>query len=314
MRRSSIITTLLLVLVIIGLVVALVVTNLPPKQEVTDPNNEQVVGEENVGEEKEEPETPTNVALDSEVVKQAYKTLSVTEDAYYLKGVTEVTRENLQPYKIILAAYIICDKDKIQERTYENNGSTYTGRVLDAEEIDRCVRLLYGDIEYQHCNFGNGISKIAAYNEEDNMYYFANGGGGGYFSYSVRGIVNAEEYSDRYEITEKYLYVESHDTGNGSNYEIRTWHSGLSQTLGYFRRDDSLEVSPQTLNELLADVTVKAIYTGDVTAVQYQSEKDTIENHKKILSKYYDQATEYKHTFMKNEDGTFYWYKSEIIK
>ena len=39
MRISSIITTLFLVLVIIGLVVALLVTNLPPKQEVTDPNN-----------------------------------------------------------------------------------------------------------------------------------------------------------------------------------------------------------------------------------------------------------------------------------
>ena len=35
---------------------------------------------------------------------------------------------------------------------------------------------------------------------------------------------------------------------------------------------------------------------------------------KKLISKYYDDAAEYKHTFMKNEDGTYYWLKTEIVK
>ena len=35
---------------------------------------------------------------------------------------------------------------------------------------------------------------------------------------------------------------------------------------------------------------------------------------KKIISKYYDEATEYEHTFMKNDDGTYYWLKTEIVK
>ena len=131
-------------------------------------------------------------------------------------------------------------------------------------------------------------------------------------SYDIKGIVKAEEYSDRYEITEKYLYIESHDTGNGANYEIRAWHSGLSKSLGRFS-ENSLEVGNPQLNELLADVTVKAIYTGTPTS-DSQYEKNIIENNKKILSKYFDDATEYKHTFMKNEDGSYYWVKSEIIK
>ena len=38
------------------------------------------------------------------------------------------------------------------------------------------------------------------------------------------------------------------------------------------------------------------------------------EYNKKFISKYYDEATEYKHTFMKNEDGTYYWLKTEIVK
>ena len=38
------------------------------------------------------------------------------------------------------------------------------------------------------------------------------------------------------------------------------------------------------------------------------------EKGKKIISLYYDDATEYKHTFVKNEDGSFYWQKTEIVK
>ena len=313
MRRTSIITTLFLLLVIIGLVVALVVTNIPEKQEVTDPNDGQVVGEENVGEEKEEPETPTNVALDSEVVKQAYKILQLTSDAYYMKGTNEATREDLEDKNIIKAAYMMGAKDMVQETDFMFKNEYRVSGKIPAEEFDKIIKQIYGDVEYEHTGFGSIIATIATYVAEEDMYYICAGyGGGGYFSYDVKGIVKAEEYSDRYEITEKYLYIESHDGGNGSNFEIRAWHSGLSKSLGRFS-ENSLEVGLPQLNELLADVTIKEIYTGDPTT-DSQAEKYYIETYKKILSKYYDDATEYKHTFMKNENGTFYWYKSEIIK
>ena len=63
----------------------------------------------------------------------------------------------------------------------------------------------------------------------------------------------------------------------------------------------------KTLEEEVQGITTKEFVKSKNSGVYYEDEM-------KLLTKFYDQASEYKHTFIKNEDGTFYWYKSEIVK
>lgn len=320
MRRSSIITTLLLVLVIVGLVVALVVTNLPPKQEVTDPNNEQVVGEENVGEEKEE--TPTYLALDSDIAKRMATILYPHElvstiDYFYDSKHAIKTVEDFENGELILIAFYKGAINKVQPSDDENYVT-----MLKKSDLDAAIKEIFGDIEYTPEQF---MANYEAYEyiEEKETFYHKTGGGGGADApeHSITGVYKIEEYSDRYEVYSKYLFVTRGEsivnnagTKIGHVRNILNWKSYDSRTLNSYKdfTNESLCTHIPTLEELCADVQVKTfakpqLREGRVESIEYDERM-------KILSKYYDDATEYKHTFMKNEDGSYYWVKSEIIK
>ena len=177
MRRSSIITTLLLVLVIIGLVVALVVTNLPPKQEVTDPNNGQVVGEENVGDGKEA-ETPTYVALDSDIAKRMATIvypheIVTTTDYFFDSKISCKTVEDFENGELILIAFYKSAINKVQTSDDPNYNT-----MLKKSDLDAAIKEIFGDVKYTPEDF------IANYNgyeyiEEKEAFYHLMGGGGG---------------------------------------------------------------------------------------------------------------------------------------
>ena len=311
MRRTSIITTLFLVLVIIGLVVALVVTNLPPKQEVTDPNNEQIVGEENVGEE-EGIETPTYLALDSDLAKDMTKMLkpvpyTMTEgrDYFYVTKDGEITIEDFTDKEKLETAYAYGGRALDEEGTIEKEGFTYVCKMKKSD-LDNIMLKIFGNTDYTPQDF-----YVYKYFSDDETFYGGGRGGGGYVSQPIIGTYKVEEYSDRYEVYQKYLFLEVSNILDENNHldaylvEILEWGAHGANKLGQYKTEETTYwKNTQTLEQFVADVEMKAFTPDGITS----------EESFKLLSKYYDQATEYKHTFMKNEDGTFYWYRSEIIK
>ena len=319
MRRSSIITMLVLLLVIIGLVVALVVTNLPEKQEVTDPNDGQVVGEENVGEEKEE---PTYISLDSDIAKRMatilypHELISTIDYFYDMKGSAK-TIEDFENGELILIAFYKGANEKVQPSDDENYKT-----MLKKSDLDAVIKEIFGDVEYTPEQFMANFDGYEYIAEKETFYHSMGGGGGADApEHSITGVYKIEEYSDRYEVYSKYIFVTSgeaivNNAGTKIGYVRRVldWKLYDSKQLASYKdfTNDNLCTHIPTLEELCADVEMKTfakpqLKEGRIGTIEYDERM-------KLLSKYFDDATEYKHTFMKNEDGTYYWVKSEIIK
>ncbi len=310
MRRSSIITIILLILVIIGLIVALVITNLPDKKQVED--NSAIEKNDSEEDNKVKSEEPKQIELEGEVTEKIYKILSMSQSYCKVKN-GEATKKDLDNNEVQRIAYDLYIKDN-----YEKIDTTYANDYMVAgkfskKEMDEAIKKVYGNLEYVPNTFGNNIIPLATYVESEQTYYVTAGyGGGGYFSYPIKGIIKIEEYSDRYEAYEEYLYAQSSSSMNTTNYILKGWHSDFNKSLFVFEAN---RVSD--LYDSVADVEPQNIYVGkvetpDESNVEYI--KANLLSTQKVLTKYQDEATIYKHTFMKNEDGTFYWYKSEIVK
>ena len=97
-------------------------------------------------------------------------------------------------------------------------------------------------------------------------------------------------------------------------------NSYLDDILGEYKEVGDLNIESvkniPTVEELVSDVQEKEMYNGteEESSKASQTLQRNINVSKKLISKYYDDAAEYKHTFMKNEDGTYYWLKTEIVK
>lgn len=316
MRRSSIITIVLLVLVIVLLIVTLVFTNLPKKENVDDtPIENQEELSSNGEKEENEPEKPVFVDLNSDVVKKMYEILSSSYEFYKVK-VGPVLPESLSNNAIQHIAFQISAQYKMTDTQEIKNG--VQGKWTKAD-MDAAVKEVFGDISYTPGDF-SGTFPEGRYNEQEQVYYHPVGfGGGGYFPYSIHGIFSVEEYSDRYEVKEKYIYVTPKEVVTpdlprrdlGIIYTIKSWNSDLSETLGQYKEihETGYYTDIQTIDEFISGVEDRNIYVGDPEKLGENKDKLL-----KTLSKFYDKATEYKHTFMKNSDGTYYWVKSEVIK
>lgn len=316
MRRSSVITIVLLVLVIIGLVIALVATNLSKNTDETDAQNTETLANEENSQNIQQ-EEGTAISLDSEVVHKAYKILRTDEDFYNVKGdsktVSDFTNEQIQNI-----AYEFSGKDKLEE---------YKGNMIDGKlskaNMDESIKEVFGNVTYNPSDIGN-----IEFNDQDQAYYIKVGYGGsaGYTPYSISAIVKAEEFNDRYEITEKYLYlvptlVYDEDGQNvGARYKVMNGNSYLDDSLGEYKEIGNLDIASvrniPTVEELVNDVQEKEMYNGteEESSKATQTLQRTTNIAKKLISKYYDDAAEYTHTFMKNDDGSIYWLKTEIIK
>ena len=309
MRRSSMITIILLVLIIIGLSVALVVTNLPKKEQPVDNPTEDVTP-------ADEKEKPTELPIDGDVAQRAYSILSKSGAFYNLKtgsiDSSKLTQKEMQTIVFLI---------KYSEYKEPYAGTMIDGRISKAN-MAKGMKEMFGDVSYTPVTCGP-YSNVE-YNDADGYYYLHTGfGGGGPFGGRIHGISKVEEYSDRYEITEKYVYVDTEPVTRGSQnrtygyyYNIYYWHLQLN-FLGSYKDNelgnqldenvyDNQGNITSTFDEALGDVSDYKVYCG----VHY----NTGDAHEKILTKYFDQATEVKHTFMKAEDGTFYYLKTELIK
>ena len=294
MRRSSVITIVLLVLVIIGLIVALVVTNLPQEESVDEnivvENNESLEDEKQQEEVVEE--TPTSVSLDSQIVKDMYSLLSgQTQDIfhYLIKG--NLTVDDLSNEYIQTIAYFNGAKDNVEK--FDQIDDELRDGKLEKRYMDEAVKKIFGEnVEYTPTYAlvqSNYNARILRYDENDGVYYEYTGfGGGGDFG-SCTAITKVDEYSDKYVVTEKLVTVRD-SYGTYSVFPYYGTDFKFAYSLGSFPKSE--------------------IDNVEVTQDMYSNN----EYNKKFISKYYDEATEYKHTFMKNEDGTYYWLKTEIVK
>ena len=293
MRKSSVITIVLLVLVIIGLIVALVATNLPQKESVDEntviENNESLQDEKQQGDVVEE--TPTSVSLDNPIVKDMYSVLNGTTDLFHYikKGI--LTVEDLSNEYIQTIAYFTIAKNNVEK--FEQIDDQGRDGKLEKKYMDEAIKTIFGDIEYTPTYAliqSDENSKVLRYNENDGIYYEYTGFGGGGNFVSYTAITQVDEYSDRYVVTEKFVAL--YNVGNG-NYGVYPYY-GTNFRYSYY----------------LGSTTLSEIESVSVTQDLYSY----TEFSEKLISKYYDEATEYKHTFMKNQDGTYYWLKTEIVK
>lgn len=307
MRRSSIITIILLILIIIGLSVALVVTNLPTKEKTEEP----VVAEE-PAEEVTKEETPVELPIDGEVGQRAYSIL--TAGGYFSKGIyynlkfgnidtSKFTQQEMQTVVFIL---------KYQEYKEPYVGTMIDGRVSRAN-MEKGMKEFFGDVSFAPTTCGpfNNVE----YNSSDGYYYIHTGfGGGGPFGGKIHGISKIEEYSDRYVVTEKYAYVDTYQasvpSGHLSGYIYNIYDYDLKYNLLGTYKDDTLADrnygAELTHEEFFKDLSGDKIYAGQQSDV----ESDTA----RILTQYYDQVSELKHTFMKSDDGSFYYLSTELTK
>ena len=315
MRRSSVITIVILVLVIIGLIVALAVTNLSNNEMANSQNTQTSLNGENA--QSINQEAGTAISLDSEIVHKAYKILRADEELYNVKGdsktVKDFTNEQIQ-----YIAYLVSAIDKME--MYKGN---MVDRILSKKSMDESVKEVFGNVTYNPTNVNN-----LEYNSEEQVYYRKVGYGGsvGYNPYSISAIVKAEEFSDRYEITEKYLYLvptlvyNENGQSVGARYKVMNGNSYLDDILGEYKEVGDLNIESvkniPTVEELVSDAQEKEMYNGteEESSKVLQTLQRNINVSKKLISKYYDEATEYKHIFMKNDDGSFYWLETEIVK
>lgn len=311
MRRSSVITIILLVLVIIGLIVALVVTNLPEEKDETSSNT--VVQESSDGSNgqatEEEEETPTYVALDSDIAKDMYKRLNANDSFffhYFKKGV--LTQDDFTNEEKQVIAYYYSVEDKLEELLDSEKDDSPRAKKFQVKYMDEAMMSVFGNTDYeptygyfQTTEKTSEPAHLFEYDATNNVYYVNGGWGGAPDGETYTAIAKIEEYSDRYEVTEELLigfrtYGDEAKRNIYSYFGARAFHS------------DIIEYSVSE-DDILAGTNSKGVVS--YSNGEHYTYNDYVE---KMISKYYDYATEYKHTFMKNSDGTYYWVKTEIVK
>ena len=293
MRKSSVITIVLLVLVIIGLIVALVVTNLPQKESVDEntviENNESLQDEKQQGDVSEE--TPTSVSLDNPIVKDMYSVLNgqTTDLFHYIKKGT-LTVEDISNEYIQTIAYFTIARDNVEK--FEQIDDQSRDGKLEKIYMDEAIKKIFGDVEYTPTYAlvqASENSKVLKYDENDGVYYEYTGFGGGGNFRAYTAVTKVDEYRDRYIVTEKLVTARN-------EYGMYTVYPYYGTSTWY--------IVP------LGSISDSELDSIEVTQDMYSD----YDYNKKLISKYYDEATEYKHTFMKNQDGTYYWLKTEIVK
>lgn len=284
MKKGSIITIVLLVLIIVALSVALVITNLPEKSNNAD-NPIENQGESILDE--PQPESPTFITLDSNMAKNMYKILNAETclEPFHSFKTGEITIDDLSNEEIQTIAY----------NFYILNNNDVDGKVSKSF-IDENVKIIFGEgVEYKptYIYIQNENNKLLEYLAEDDSYHANSGFGNGRRPIVYSAITQVSEYSDRYEVTEKMLYVTVGQDENGR--ETNVIHSWFP---------------------VIGDQKIAELDDIQVQNLKADRELCTVEDEtsKKLISNFYDKATEYKHTFKKNENGTYSWLKSEIIK
>ncbi len=308
MRRSSVITIILLVIVIIGLSLALILTNLPKEEDKKEVSIEDKIEIEENNDDKEE--TYKELSLTDSISVDIAKIIEPVHPYAYFYNLKKgyMTGDDIDNKLKLCIAFFNLNKDLKDEDH------------ISKAQIDESMMKVFGNTKYipENFYFGGVSYEYDSLNQEFNRRVF---GGGGTFSTTLTGIYKVEEYSDRYVAYSKYLYTRSTQVLRDENgeyageemwlYSYPSFYDGYYVDR-YYDHTDKIIPNNVSLNELIKGID------GDRFVCPYEKDDgykyEQWTSYSKILNKYFDQASEYKHTFMKNEDGSFYWVKSEIIK
>lgn len=302
-KRCSVIIIIILILIIIALVVALVVTNLKSKP-VTEQQSEVTSNEENSGNDKESVnETPTYLALDS---KEAVSMAKIVNPHYwerslfYCSPLDVVTKDTLSNEEKLNVAFWYLANDNVQMIPDSYDGS------VDKKYVDEGYKNVFGTTEYESVEFKAAGSEISYDSATQTFKVKRSGMGGIPRSQSITGIYKIEEYSDRYEAYAKYIMIDIDADNDAVRENVKLWDSLEAPTVLTYISGKDERIPLPILQEVVAGVQTKPFVKV--------SENSLSDDQMKLLSKFYDEASEYRHTFMKNADGTYYWVKSEKIK
>lgn len=313
-KRCSIITIIILILIIIALVVALVVTNLKPKPATDEQQGEVTSNEENSGNDQASvDETPTYLALDSEIAIDIASLLLPNPGTIMMSPFHEfqkgyIDQDTMTDFRKIQTAYIKCN---LAEKASAEG-------VISKKDMDEAIAKIFGNANYTPQNF-NDVGTYYEYDGTTECFRPVGNGGGGRGAHYIEGVYKIEEYSDRYEVYDKALVIEPDPMYGDKGYMVGTaWDvknadsTSPEYLLGRFfdiQDQSSRYASYETQEDFVSGITPNSFVKA---RVRYHYEYDYTTDYK-LITKYYDKAMEFKHTFMKNADGSYYWVRSELI-
>ena len=276
MKRRSFITITILLVILILLILTLIYVNLKYNKQddnYNEENSEQI--EENI-----------YISLDSDIVKDVYRLLRLDgyNDFFYSNGNKSITVEDLSDEDIqTIAFYYNWEelKDKINNDEY----------VLEKSDMDKYIENIFGIANYEpsFIYLYSKDFKIAKYDKIRLAYTFSNIEVTQENSNMHMAIEKVIEHSDKYEVITKMVYLEK--SANSETYDVYNGYIKIpNNKIGTISEADEIE-------------KIKTLYV--------EGEEKEFTN--KVISNFYNQATTHKHTFNKRDDGSYYWYKTEII-
>lgn len=302
-----------LILYVIGSLSIIAVSLMTINVIFSDKSNYQTI--ENVESKTEETiqEKSLEISFDDENLKYMASVIYGSSNFLLEADNGELNQSNLDISKKEFIALSQCDsKDCIlaprEELKYKD-----IAWYVDKSKIDEQMLKIFGTSEYDPVDF-QYLTTTAKYDSDKNVFWTI-GDGGGPNSYPVIGIYKVDKYNDRYELFVKYLYVENmkyQDKGYGWIYKI-TSGGNSKKILDYYKTEGIGPVYEsitefKTIKELCEDVSIIKFVKNDRMISNSLSERDM------LLSKYYDDATEYKVTFLINGNGAIHWQKTELLK
>ena len=237
---------------------------------------------------KEEKTSVEELDVNSELVKKLYEYILKDNDgseliAYQNK---KVTKDNLGNNVILMTVFENMSNEYADEVKKENrNGIEATHYYFDKDKVEKKAMELFGkDVKVQHQNCSYNLAEEIIYKDGKYDRYKFQGGGDYIWSDSTEKIVKVEEDENGLYIYDEYVHIIRHPD-NSNEYDI------------YNASDRKVK--------LASNVKLEKLIGNDYNKDQILKNAKEITNNKIIT---------FKHTFIKNSDGNYYWYSTEPIK
>mgnify|MGYP001625363831 CR=1 FL=1 len=155
-----------------------------------------------------ENETSENNEINDDFIKELYQKVNPSEDAAILK---ENYENNTFTNTYILAAGAMNYIRKNYKVENENNLSDSTNIIIDANELNKEIKEIFGEISYQNedfyvMNYEYSICGFI-YQKDENKYISLSGCGGSMNESFVRKVVATKVENNTITITEKSIYI-----------------------------------------------------------------------------------------------------------
>lgn len=218
--------------------------------------------------------------INSEHIKKLYNYIPVVDEnkiernAYQSK---KVISNNLSNEYKLMYAFKNLDLKETDKQPFSTEMDLSTGWYsFDANILQNKIKEIFGDnSNVSNANFEIGYGAECSYS--NGKYSYSVGGGSGEYIQNIRKIQEAYQENDIIYIIDKYMILQSNEEKN----------------------------------VLYADSDSTQLITEVEDIVAQKDEKEIL---KELINNYYESMKEYKHTFKKNIDGTYYWYSTEPMK